>query len=94
MAKTLEGIKSYPVTIEGKTKQVTIPGSGDLQPGPKSEETFQKFLAEAIEAYAEASEVARPEIRTFTEAGMQAWNTGLVVRIGDSEFQITLVCSK
>lgn len=83
--------KRYPVQVEGETRYVTVPGSGDPQPGPESEVELETFLAEAIEAYAEASEVSRPRISTFADAGVLTANRGLVVRIGTTEFQVTLV---
>jgi hypothetical protein len=86
--------KLYPVQVEGETRYVTVPGSGGLQPGPDSEAELETFLAEAIEAYAEASEVARPQIRSFAEAGVLTTKHGLVVRIGATEFQVTLVRSR
>ncbi|MFZ5787407.1 MAG: hypothetical protein ACOY3Y_13270 [Acidobacteriota bacterium] len=86
--------KRYPVQVEGETRYVTVPGSGDPQPGPESEVELETFLAEAIEAYAEASEVSRPRISTFADAGVLTANRGLVVRIGTAEFQVTLVRSR
>jgi len=86
--------KHYPVQVEGEIRYVTVPGSGDPQPGPESEDELENFLAEAIEAYAEASEVSRPRISTFADAGVLTANRGLVVRIGTAEFQVTLVMSR
>jgi len=86
--------KLYPVQVEEETRYVTVPGSGDLQPAPESEAEFETFLAEAIEAYAEASEVPRPRISSFADAGVLTANRGLVVRIGAAEFQVTLVRSR
>ena len=86
--------KRYPVQVEGEIRDVTVPGSGDPQPGPESEDELESFLAEAIEAYAEASEVSRPRISTFADAGVLTANRGLVVRIGTAEFQVTLVRSR
>jgi len=86
--------KLYPVQVEGETRYVTVPGSGDPQPGPESEVELETFLAEAIEAYAEASEISRPRISTFADAGVLTANRGLVVRIGTTEFQVTLVRSR
>ena len=86
--------KLYPVQIEGETRCVTVPGSGGSQPAPESEAKFETFLAEAIEAYAETCEVARPQISSFADAGVLTGNQGLVVRIGAAEFQVTLVRSR
>ncbi len=38
--------------------------------------------------------VARPQIRSFAEAGVLTTKHGLVVRIGATEFQVTLVRSR
>jgi hypothetical protein len=74
--------KLYPVQVEGETRYVTVPGSGGSQPTPASEAKFETFLAEAIDAYAEACEVARPWISSFGDTGVLTGNRGLVVRIG------------
>jgi hypothetical protein len=86
--------KRYPVQFHGETRYVTVPGSGDQQRGPENETEFETFLADAIEAYAEASETSRPRINTFAETGVLTRNHGLVVRIGESEYQITIVQSR
>jgi hypothetical protein len=85
--------KRYPVQRDGKTMYVSVPGAEGPQPGPKTEAAFETFLAEAIETYAEASEIARPRIRTFADAGVLTASRGLVVQVGAAEFQITLVQS-
>ena len=90
----MTGGKRYPVTRGGETRYVTVPGSGDLEPGPETEDGLESFLAEAIEAYAESSDVTRPDIVTFAEAGVMTTNHGLVVRFGDVEFQVRIVRSK
>jgi hypothetical protein len=86
--------KVYPVKVGDEIRHVTVPGSGDEEPAPASEQEFETFLAEAVEAYAESSDMPRPSIRTFVEAGMMTRNRGLVVRIGDTEFQVTVVKSR
>jgi hypothetical protein len=88
------GSKLYPVKVDGETRHVTVPGSGDPQPGPETEAEFETFLAEAVEAYAESSEIARPQVSTFAEAGVLTENRGLVVRIGAAEFQLRIVRSR
>jgi hypothetical protein len=86
--------KLYPVTRDdGEVVSVTVPG-GEQVPGPEDEEEFEEFLAEAIEAYAESSDMPRPRIRTFGRAQLLTSNHGLVVRIGDAEFQLTIVQSR
>lgn len=86
--------KLYPIQRDGETLHVTVPGSDGPQPGPDNESDFEAFLAEAIEAYAESSEMSRPRVDTFAEAGVLIKGRGLVVRIDGAEFQITLVKSK
>ena len=86
--------KLYPAKIGEETRYVTVPGSGDQEPAPASEEDFEAFLAEAIEAYAEESNMPRPQIRTFADAGVLTNNKGLVVRFGTTEHQITIVRSR
>ena len=60
-----------------------------------SEEDLEGFLTEAIEAFAdESDEVDHVDIATFRDCGVLTMNRGLVLRIGDSEFQITIVRSR
>jgi hypothetical protein len=59
-----------------------------------SEEEFETFLAEAVEAYADECEAPRPRVRTFADAGVLTMNRGLVVRIGAAEFQVQVVRSR
>ena len=84
----------HPVKFHDETRYVTVPGSGDQEPAPESEEGFEAFLAEAIEAYAEESDMPRPHIRTFAEAGVLTSNKGLDVRFGENEHQVTIVRSR
>ncbi len=59
-----------------------------------SEAEFEHFLAIAIEGYADAMGVTLHEASTYLAAGVLTVNKGLVVRIGDAEFQITIVRSR
>lgn len=59
-----------------------------------SEEEFETFLADAIQDYGEENDAPRTRIRTFSEAGVLTNNSGLVVRVGDAEFQVTIVRSR
>lgn len=59
-----------------------------------SEEELEEFLTQAIEDFADDNEVPRLRIHTFEESGVLTRNRGLVVRIGDAEFQITIVRSR
>lgn len=86
--------KVYPVKVGDETRHVTVPGSGGEEPAPETEEEFETFLAEAVESYAEASDMARPSTRTFADAGVLTMNRGLVVRIGAAEFQVQVVRSR
>jgi len=88
------GSKRYLIQVRGETRYVTVPGAEGPQPGPRSEAEFETFLAEAIEAYAEASDISRPRITSFADAGVRTANRGLVVQVGAAEFQITLVRSR
>lgn len=58
------------------------------------EEEFETFLADAIREYAEENDAPRTRTRTFGEAGVLTSNKGLVVRVGDAEFQVTIVRSR
>jgi hypothetical protein len=58
------------------------------------EDEFETFLADAINDYAEENDAPRTRIRTFGEAGLLTGNKGLVVRVGDAEFQLTIVRSR
>jgi len=60
-----------------------------------SEEDLEQLLAEAIEAHAdENDEIARIDVATFRDCGVLTMNRGLVLTIGDAEFQITIVRSR
>jgi hypothetical protein len=60
-----------------------------------SEQDLEGFLAEAIEAFAdESDEVDHADVATFRDCGVLTMNRGLVVTIGDSEFQLTIVRSR
>jgi hypothetical protein len=57
-----------------------------------SEESFQGFLGDAIQEYAaEVDSLLRPSVCTYADAGVLTNNRGLVVRIGEAEFQVTIV---
>jgi esterase/lipase superfamily enzyme len=86
--------KLYPVRFHDETRHVTVPGSSGEEPGPASEHEFATFLGEAVEAYAEASNMLRPRIRVSPDAGVLAASHGFVVRIGAAEFRITIVQSR
>lgn len=58
------------------------------------EEAFETFLADAIREFAEENDAPRTRTRTFGEAGVLTSNKGLLVRIGDAEFQVTIVRSR
>lgn len=94
--KNLKRMKSkrYPVQFQGETRHVTVPGSGDQQPGPNNETEFEKFLAEAIEAYSEASDINQPRLTPFSKTRALKRYRGLVVRIGEKEFRLTIVRSR
>lgn len=56
-----------------------------------TEEGFEGFLADAIDGQAGAEEMPTPLIRTYEEAGVLTMNRGLLVQLGETEFQITIV---
>lgn len=56
-----------------------------------SEEEFEAHLMDALHEYAEENDEPEPEIETFERAGLLTDNHGLVVRIGDAEFQVTII---
>jgi len=58
------------------------------------EEEFETFLADAISDYAEENDAPLTRTRTFGEAGVLTNNKGLVVRVGDAEFQVTIARSR
>lgn len=58
------------------------------------EEEFETFLSDSIREFAEENDAPRTRTRTFGEAGVLTGNKGLVVRIGDAEFQVTIVRSR
>jgi len=63
-----------------------------------SERDFETLLADAIERLAEDSEEpvveAGVEITAFEAAGLLTDNRGLVIEIGDAEFQVSIVRSR
>ena len=60
-----------------------------------SEEDLERFLAEAIEMYAaESDEPRRIDAATFRDCGVLTMTRGLVLTIGDDEFQLTIVRSR
>ncbi len=60
-----------------------------------SEEDLERFLAEAIEMYADESEEPRRiAVATFRDCGVLTMNRGLVLTVGDDEFQLTIVKSR
>jgi len=58
------------------------------------EEEFESFLTEAIGEYAEENSAPSPRIVDFHGAGLLTKNHGLVVRIGEAEFQVRIVRSR
>jgi hypothetical protein len=56
-----------------------------------SEQDFETFLADALDDYADENDVPLRCVATFADAGVLTSNTGLVVRVGDAEFQVTIV---
>jgi hypothetical protein len=59
-----------------------------------SEAEFADLLEEALDEHAKNDDRETPRIRTFREAGLLTRNEGIVVRLGDQEFQVTVVRSR
>lgn len=63
-----------------------------------SDRDLENLLAEAPELFAEDAEDpamdAGVEVTTFEAAGVLTENRGLVIRIGDAEFQVEIVRSR
>lgn len=60
-----------------------------------SEDEFAEFLQEAIEVNIEENyDDAEVMIHSNAAAGLLTRNRGLVVKLGDNEFQITVVRSR
>jgi hypothetical protein len=58
-----------------------------------TEDAFEQFLADALNSHAEDNGTSL-RIATFAEAVVLTRNKGLVVRIGDAEFQVTIARSR
>jgi hypothetical protein len=58
---------------------------------PLTVREFEDFLAIAVDGYADAMETPPANIRKFREVRVLTGNRGLVVRIGDAEFQVAIV---
>ncbi len=86
--------------MDANAKQITTEHDDDLEllddeDEGMSEEDLEQLLAEAIEAHAdENDEIARIDVATFRDCGVLTMNRGLVLTIGDAEFQITIVRSR
>lgn len=59
-----------------------------------NEEEFGERLAEAIISYFDEDDMPRVRVHTFRDAGLLTMNNGLVVRVGDAEFQVQIVRSR
>ena len=60
-----------------------------------TEDDIVDMISEALYLYEEEYEVENPDeqisTRTYAEVGMLTSNSGLVLRIGDEEYQITVI---
>ncbi|HBQ10767.1 MAG TPA: hypothetical protein DEF51_06105 [Myxococcales bacterium] len=69
--------------------------SMEEQANELTERDFEALLTEAIERFAEDSEEpvmeAGIEVTTFEAAGLLTDNRGLVIEIGDAEFQVSII---
>jgi hypothetical protein len=59
-----------------------------------SEEELEEVLTQAIEDFADDNDMPRLRIRTFAQAGVLTNNRGLVLRVGDCEYQLAIVRSR
>jgi hypothetical protein len=59
-----------------------------------SEQELEELLTQAIECFADEGEMPCAHIRTFEDAGVLTMNRGLVLQLGDAEFQLTIVRSR
>lgn len=57
-------------------------------------ELIRNGLDESASVELDEDEYGSMDIRTFGESGVLTSNKGLVVRIGDDEFQVTVVRSR
>jgi hypothetical protein len=77
---------------------VTHSSSCSLHPEfePTTTESLRELIGEAV--YQAGQEHEFPEIQadvqTFAEAGVMTRDEGLVIRLGDREFQVTIVQSR
>ncbi len=53
-----------------------------------------ELISMALEEITESEDVGRLRIKTFEDAGVLTSNKGLVVRIDDAEFEVTVVQSR
>jgi hypothetical protein len=58
------------------------------------EAEFCDLLEEALYEHAENSDREQPRICSFRSAGLLTGNEGIVVRLGDQEFQVRVVRSR
>jgi hypothetical protein len=56
-----------------------------------NERDFCELLGEALFEHAENNDREEPDIQTFEEAGLLTKNKGIVVRLGEMEFQVSIV---
>jgi hypothetical protein len=95
-----EDAKMDPTTTRRETEieDEATAGASDDEADEKrddlSEQELEELLTQAIECFADEGEMPRAHIRTFEDAGVLTMNRGLVVRIGDAEFQLTIVRSR
>ena len=53
-----------------------------------------ELITAGLEEIAESEDLGRVRVRTFEDAGVLTHNKGLVVRIGDAEFQVEVLRSR
>jgi hypothetical protein len=59
-----------------------------------TDEEMEEFLTDAVEAFADEEYGARPRVETYSRAGILTMNRGLVIALGNREWQLTIVRSR
>ena len=80
--------------IEDEAIAAACDDEADEEREDLSEQELEELLTQAIECFADEGEMPCAHIRTFEDAGVLTMNRGLVVQIGDAEFQLTIVRSR
>jgi hypothetical protein len=66
----------------------------ETEVGGLDEARVCELLTAGLEEIAESEDLGRVRVSTFEDVGLLTRNKGIVVRIGDAEFQVTVVRSR